>query len=1145
MLSRFFVDRPIFAWVLSVVIVLAGGICVFQLPIAQYPPIVPPNIQVTCNYPGASAKTLADTVAMPIEEQVVGLEGMIYQSSTCANNGSYTLNVTFTQGSDIHTALLLVQTRVQLAMPQLPPEVQQEGITVRMQSPNILLVVNLLSDTNPETGQDYYDQLFISNYAQINIYDELSSLPGVSLVNFLGQRQYSMRVWLDPQKLASLDITASDVVNAIKEQNIPVPAGNIGQQPVPKGQQYQLALNTMGRLSRPDQFGAIVIKVGKNGKVVYLRDVVVAAEKDAKGHIIPGTEGIAWGAQNYDLNCTVGQKPSIGLAVFQLPQANALDTAAATRQLMTRLEKQFPRGLHWEINYDTTPYIRHSVDDVINTIIIAAILVIIVVLVFLQDWRAMLLPMIDIVVALIGTFILMAALGFSLNNLSLFGLVLAVGIVVDDSIVVVENIERWMGRGLAAREATIKAMDEITGPVIGITLVLSSVFIPAALIPGLSGQFFRQFALTIASSAIISATNALTMAPARAVAWIKPHTPGAEHEVLPRVAYVALLGGLAYLLAGTLARKAGLTGDAFWAARGGGALAAGICGWFLARRLDRWLGTFFKGFNWAFDHFANGYTRLIGLALRLSLIVLLLYGGLLALTYYGFASSPTGLIPEQDEGYLIVAIELPDSASVQRTSDVVARATKICLETPGVKITTGVAGYSVLYTCDSSNWGTIFVVLKDFEERTTAETQAKYIVRELNRRFNEEIIDARVNAMMPPAVPGLGQGGGFQLQIEDNSGLGLEALQQVTDAVIDKANQQPGLRRVFTSFRARTPALYVDIDRENAKEMGVSLDDVFTTLNVNVGSAYVNLMNEYGRIWQVNVQAAGPYRANAEQLKWLYVRNKDGQSVPLAALIRVRDDVGPVFVMRYNDRNSSAILGQAAPGYSSGQAISLMEQLCNEQLPRGMSYEWTNIAYQEVTAGNTGILVFVAAVVLIFLVLAALYESWRLPMAIILVVPMCLLCSIAGLVWIMGMDVNIFSQIGFVVLVALAAKNAILIVEYARDENAKGLSQREAVLEACRLRLRPILMTSFAFIFGVWPLVIATGAGFEMRRALGTAVFSGMIGVTFFGLLLTPVFYFVLTWFDKAKPVPPTPAPSPDGPAATETAIQEKPHPTG
>jgi multidrug efflux pump subunit AcrB len=1135
-MSRFFIERPIFAWVLSIVIVFGGLVCVFTLPIAQYPPIVPPTIQVTANYPGASAATLADTVGQPIEAQVNGVEGMIYMSATCTNTGSYTLTISFQVGTDTHTALMLVQTRVQLAMPQLPESVQKQGVNVKQLSPNILLAFNLISPT----GQ--YDSLYLSNYAQINVFDDLSRVPGVGLVNFLGQRQYSMRAWLDPQKLAAVDLTAGEVMDAIQEQNIDVSPGAVGQQPVPKGQNYQLVLNMLGRLTTPEQFGEIIVKVGDSGRFVRLRDV---ARLDL-------------GSQNSDLNCTLSvvkdgkhiRYPSVALSVFQLPAANALDTAKGVKKKMEELKKNFPQGLDYQIAYDTTPFILHSVEDVFVTIYIAAALVIVVVMVFLQDWRAMLLPMIDIVVAVIGTFVVMKLLGFSLNNLSLFGLVLAVGIVVDDSIVVVENIEVWMGKGLPPKEATIKAMNEITGPVIGITLVLVSVFVPAAFIPGLTGQFFRQFALTIASAAVFSAMNALTMAPARAVAWIKPHGHGKEDtkEALPRVGIAALFGFGTYLLLSPLVAwvlPEGATDEAVrWAIDAARFLPGAVVGWIVARSVNRSLAWCFGIFNKAFDVFTAGYTHVVSLSLRLCIIVLLLYVGLLVLTGIGFVTSPTGFVPEQDQGYLLVNVELPDASSVQRTSELMAQLDELALSVPGVRATLSVAGYSAFFTCNSSNWGTIFIILDDFEDRHTPETQAVAIIQKINQLYYTEVLGCRAPVFGAPPVPGLGQSGGFQLQITDRTGMGLEALQGATETIVEKANAQPALTRVFSTFRANTPQLYLEIDREAVKQMGVSLADVNKTLNANMGSVYVNQFNQFGRIWQVNIQAEGDFRQDVENLKLLQVRNRKGKMVPLGSVLRVRNDAGPVFVMRYNNLNSAAVNGGTQPGFSSGQALSLMEQLCNQNLPTGMGYEWTNISYQEKTAGNTGIFVFGCAVVLVFLVLSAQYESWSLPFAIILVVPMCLLCSIAGLVWIAHMPMDIFCQIGFVVLIALAAKNAILIVEYAKEQRAKGLARREATLEGCRLRLRPILMTSLAFIFGVYPLVVAHGAGWEMRRSLGTAVISGMIGVTFFGVLLTPVFYYVITWLgDKKEPAgPPALAPAPHGdgqlaePSAREVA---------
>ncbi len=852
--------------------------------------------------------------------------------------------------------------------------------------------------------------------------------------------------------------------------------------------------------------------MGQDGRYVRLRDVA----------------RLQLGAQNSDINCTLAEMkkgeivryPSVAMAIFQLPQANALATATQVKKKMEELKKNFPQGVEYLLPYDTTPFTRQSIENVLNTILMAVLLVIVVVMVFIQDWHAVLLPIFNIVVALIGTFAIMALMGFSLNNLSLFGLVLAVGIVVDDSIVLVENIERWMESGLPAREATLKAMDEITGPVFGITLVLCCVFIPTAFMPGLTGQFFRQFALTIAFSAIISATNVLTTAPA--VATVVLNRGGKvqkeqQREALPRLGYVLLFGVLAYLtLRPFLVEKLGSQVDPRLL-RLVVPIVAGLVGWFLSKPINRILNVLFGLFNKSFNAFTTGYTRVVGMSLRVSIIVLFLYGGLVGLTGFGFATSPTGFIPEQDQGYLLVNVDLPDSASVQRTAEIITKFEDIALKTPGVKQAMGISGFSAFFQCDSSNWGTIFVILDDFKNRTTPETQAAAIIKDLNIKYHFGVLGCQAAVFGAPPVPGLGQSGGFQLQIEDRTGMGLQALQEVTETIVQKANAQPGLARVFTTFSANTPQMYVDIDREKAKQMGVALNDVFQTLNVNMGSVYVDQFNEFGRIWQVNIQAEGKFRTSVEDLGLLSVRNQSGQTVPLSSLIRVRNDNGPVFVMRFNDMNSSAINGGSAPGFSSGQSIAVMEQLCDENLPAGMSYSWTNISYQEVTAGNAGILVFGLAVVLIFLVLAALYESWGLPFSIILVVPMCLLSSIAGLVWLAHMPIDIFSQIGFVVLVAMAAKNAILIVAYARDKRAEGVGRRKATLEACKLRLRPIIMTSIAFILGVFPLVIAAGAGWEMQRSLGMAVFSGMIGVTFFGIFLTPVFYYVITWFGDTK----------------------------
>ncbi|QDU63965.1 Efflux pump membrane transporter BepE [Planctomycetes bacterium Pan216] len=1042
-MSRFFIKRPIFAMVCSIMITLMGVVALLALPVAQYPPIVPPTIQVTTSYPGANSVVLAETVAEPIEEQVNGVEGMIYMSSTCSNNGDYTLTVSFDIGTDPNMALMFVQTRIQNAIAQLPDIVQKQGITTRMQSPNILIAINLVSPNGR------YDQLYMSNYAEINIFDALSRLPGVGTVLIHGERDYSMRAWIDPEKLAELGLTTTDVYDAISEQNVEVAPGFIGQPPVPAGQAYELVLQTKGRLTSIEEFGDIIVKVGQRGALVRLKDVA----------------DIRLGSQNSDLSAYRDGAPSVALAVYPLPEANSLSTARGVYALLDKLEKDFPDGLEWVVGLDTTPYIRSSIQDVVGTLLTAIGLVAIVVLLFLQNWRAALIPLVAVPVAIVGTFSAMAALGFSLNMLSLFGLVLAIGIVVDDAIVVVENVERWLEEGYPPDEAAANAMEEVQGPIVGVLLVLCAVFVPCAFIPGLTGLFFRQFALTIAVSTAFSAFNSLTLSPA---------------------------------LAALLLRKRSEMSDP------------------ITRVLNAIFGWFFRLFNRGFDWGTKSYTWIVGGMLRLSLLVLVLYGGLLALTVISFTTYPTGLIPQQDQGYIIANVQLPESASLERTSAVLEKLDKIAREQPGVHATMAISGFSIIVTTDCSNWGTLFITLDPFSKRTTPETQAAYITAKLNKIYREEIIGARVDVMGAPPVPGLGQSGGFQLQIEDQTGLGLSALEGTAEALVDAANQQPGLKGVFTSFTNSAPQLYLDINRTMVMQTGVKLSDVFNTLNVSFGSVYVNLFNEFGRVWQVNIMAEGKYRTDINDMKLLQVKNQAGETVPIGSFLSSRPTTGPLFVMRYNDLNSASINGGNGPGYSSGQAISLVEQLCEKHLPPGMTYDWTNLSYQEVTAGNTGILIFGLAVLVAFLVLAALYESWSLPFAIILIVPMCLLCALAGVASV-GNSMDIFVQIGFVVLIGMAAKNAILIVEFAKQEREKGLSRREATLSACRLRIRPILMTSVAFIAGVYPLAVATGAGWEMRRSLGTAVLAGMFGVTLFGVFLTPVFYYVITWFGRRR----------------------------
>ncbi len=1047
MISHFFIDRPIFASVLSIVLTLAGLVAVLALPVAQYPDVTPPTVLVTASYPGANAQTVLDTVAAPIEQQVSGVENMMYMSSKCTNDGAYVLIVTFKLGMDSDMAQVLVQNRVQLAQPVIPSLVQRQGISVKKMSPSTMMIVNL---TSPD-GR--YDDIYLSNYATIQIKDELGRLEGVANVAYMGQRDYSMRVWLDPNKLATLSLSAADVVNAVSEQNLQVTAGQIGQEPVPPGQQFQLTISTLGRLMEVEEFGDIILKVGQQGadrpaaSVVRLRDV----------------GRIELGSQQYDQSCTLDGKPSVALSIYQLPGSNAIKTAQGVYSKMEELKKRFPEGLEYSIVYDTTPFIRESITEVFKTLRDAIVLVALVVLIFLQNWRATLIPLIAVPVAIIGTFAVMAGLGFSLNNLSLFGLVLAIGIVVDDAIVVVENVDRWLEQGLPPREAARKAMDEVTGPVVAVALVLCAVFVPCTFVSGITGQFFRQFAVTISVSTVFSAINSLTLSPALAAILLKPH--GAKKDILAKLMEVSL-------------------------------------GWF------------FRLFNSVFTAGTNIYTRIVGMLLRVSLIALLIYGGLLYLTYWEFSHAPTGFVPDQDKGYLLLNIQLPDSASIQRTKEVVAQIEKLALHTTGVAHTVGISGQSLVQGANAPNLGSLYVMLEEFDKRHSADLSADSLAAELRKRCRADVRDALVSIFGAPPIDGLGTTGGFKIMVEDRGHLGLGQLEQICDRIVEKANQTPGLQGVVHSARANTPWLYLDIDRSKCRALGLSFEDVVDTLQVQLGSYYVNNFNEFGRSWQVNVMADAKFRAKVDDLLQLKLRNNREEMVPLGTILSVRDITGPLMLTRYNMYSTAAITGNVTPGTSSGDAITSVESLVNQEIPRSMAYDWTELTYLQLQAGSTAMYFFALAVVFVFLVLAAQYESWTLPLAVILVVPMCLLCSVVG-VLLARMDVNIFTQIGLVVLVGLASKNAILIVEFAKQQRESGASRRTATTEACRLRLRPILMTSFAFILGVVPLVIASGAGAEMRRTLGTAVFSGMLGVTFFGVFLTPVFYYVISWLGK------------------------------
>jgi multidrug efflux pump len=1146
MLARFFIDRPVLAWVISIVIVLLGAIAAGFLPIAEYPEITPPTVRVTANYPGANALVVADTVAAPIEQQVVGVEGMLYMSSQSSNDGSYTLDVTFQLGTDVNMAQVLVQNRVAIAEPTLPDVVRTIGVSTKKRSPDILLGISLYSDDNPETGRPYFDALYLSNYATIQIKDAIARVEGVGDVIILGQQDYSMRVWLDPDKLQSRNMTVGDVIRVLREQNVQVAAGQVGQPPVPRGQDFQYTLSTLGRLVEPGQFADIILKTGTDGEVTYLKDV---SRTDL-------------GARSQDTLSRLDRRPSSGVGVFLLPGSNALDTADRIKATMREQEARFPRGLHYSIAYDTTPFIRESVNEVFHTLRESVILVALVILLFLQDWKALLLPVIDVAVSLVGTFAVMGLMGFTLNNLTLFGLVLAIGIVVDDAIVVLENIERWLDKGLPVREATIKAMNEITGPIFAITLVLSSVLIPSAFLGGITGQFFRQFALTISVSMILSAVNAMTMTPARAV-WIfanrKPGLHGDQgKEALPWWSF-ALAGGLAtaWLLAPTLGAWLGLPagGEGGEAAPGGlkatlmmwgvylalflpGAVGGGALGWFAIRPVNWALGHFFGGFNRLFERATQAYGKTVGWCLRLSAIVLLVYVGLIGLTGFGFTRVPTGFVPIQDKGYLVTNIQLPDSASLERTVEVTDAVEKIALEDPGVAHTVAIPGTSFVLNANSSNYANIFVILKPFLERRDPALTGEAIAGRLRARLRQEVPEARVLVFGAPAVRGLGNAGGFKLMVEATGDVNLDALQARADNLAAQGNRQPGLVGLFNGFRARTPQLYVDIDRTKVRTMGVALTDVFDALQAYLGSYYVNDFNRFGRTWQVNVQADAPFRVDAETLKQLKVRNGDGDMVPLGAVAQVRESAGPVTVTRYNMFPAATITGSWQPGVSTGDVLRTMEGLSDKELPRSMASEWTELSYLQKQSSKVEqfrdlrqnpISAFVLGSVLVFFVLAGLYEGWSLPLAVILVVPMCVLCAITG-VAVRGQDNNLFTQIGFVVLIGLACKNAILIVEFARDRQLEGASPFGAAVEAARVRLRPIVMTTMCFIHMV-PPYFASGAGAEMRRSVGTAMLWGAFGVTLFGIFLTPVFFYVIRGLAGRR----TPAPAP---AVADAAIR-------
>jgi multidrug efflux pump subunit AcrB len=1102
LISRFFIDRPIFAAVLSIVITLAGGVAVFNLPIAQFPQVSPPTVQVTCTYPGASAKDVAEAVAAPIEQQVNGVEGMMFMSSNCTNDGQYNLTVTFHHTVDVNMAQVLVQNRVSLAVPMLPDVIKQTGVTTLKRSPDILMGIALLS---PDKR---YDQLYVSNYAILQIKDELARMDGVADVFVFGQRDYSMRVWVNPEQLAARSLTAADVARVIREQNMPVASGAIGQQPAPKGQEFQVTLSTLGRLTEPEQFGEIILKATPDGRITRLKDVA----------------RIELAAKNQDVNVSIDGKPTVFLAIFQMPDANALDTHDRVMAKMAELSEAFPEGLTYDVGFTTVPYTRESIHEVFNTLRDAIVLVALVVLLFLQNWRSAIIPLVAVPVAIVGTFAAMAVFGFSLNNLTLFGLVLAIGIVVDDAIVVVEAVEHHIEAGLAPREATILAMEQVSGPVIAVGLVLSAVFVPCAFISGITGHFFRQFAMTIAVSTIISAFNSLTLSPALTALLLRPRGKQAPPP-LPWLAFPLIGAGIGWFLATDL--EPVLTRALAWlpqsmasplgryptvAAAGLGAAVLALFG----LPLNRLLAIGFRWFDRAFHMVTSLYTFGVGGLLRVSLLVLIVYGGLLGLTWWRFVQTPKGFIPSQDMGYLMVNIQLPDSASMERTQEIVDHIVRIAKANPGVKHCSGISGQSFVLNAFGSNFGSMFVNLQDYHLRRDPSLSSDSIANYLRTEFAKQIVGANVQVFPPPPIRGVGRAGGFMIMIEDRGDVGPHVLQEEVESLARQGAGTPGLMALFTVFRANVPQYRVIPDPRQCMLRHVTLAEFADTLRIYQGSLYVNDFNRFGRTWQVIVQADQKFRDSSDYISRLKVRNSDGVMVPLGSLASMEEVNGPLVLTRYNMYPAASINGMAAPGTSSNQAIDAMEQLARKHLPRNMSFEWTDMSYLELLAGNTATVIFAFAVVMVFLVLAAQYESWSLPLAVILVVPMCLLSALLG-VSIAHLDVNIFTRIGFVVLVGLASKNAILIVEFAKQRRLAGASRREATLDACRLRLRPIIMTSFAFILGVVPLILAHGAGAEMRKALGVAVFSGMLGVTLFGLALTPVFFSTIDWLSEAR----------------------------
>jgi multidrug efflux pump len=1034
-ISRFFIDRPIFAGVLSAIIFIAGLIAIFNLPISEYPDVAPPSVVVKAQYPGAHPQTIAETVATPMEEQINGVEGMLYMNSQATPDGQLTLTVTFKLGTNPDLAQQMVQNRVNQALPRLPEAVQRLGVTTLKSSPDLTMVVHLRSPN------ERYDMQYLRNYSLINIKDQLARLPGVGQVQVAGSGDYAMRIWLDPRKLAARNLAAGDVVQALREQNVNAAAGVIGASPSAPGVDYQISVNARGRLTTEDEFRDVIVRTSADGRVTRLRDVA----------------RVELAAGEYALRTLVDNKQANAILIYQLPGSNALQISDNVRKTMAELKKDMPEGVDYQVIYDPTQFVRSSIDAVIHTLLEAIVLVVLVVIIFLQTWRASIIPLLAVPVSVVGTFAIMLMMGFSINALSLFGLVLAIGVVVDDAIVVVENVERNIALGLSAREATYQAMREVSGPIVAIALTLCAVFVPLAFVSGLSGQFFKQFALTIAISTVISAFNSLTLSPALAAMLLKGHDA-------PK--------------------------DAF------------------QKAFDKVFGGFFKHFNRLFGRASDNYGTSVSKVLKRKSLALLVYGVLVVAAVLIFNKVPAGFVPPQDKQYLVGFVQLPDAASLDRTEAVLRDMTSTALAVPGVEAVTGYAGWSINGFVSSPNSGVAFFVLKDFAERKGPGMTGNEIAAQLNAKFGE-IKGAYTAVFPPPPVSGMGNVGGFKLQLQDRAALGTPALNNALQAFMAKARQTPELAGMFSSFQMNVPQLYADVDRTRAQQLGVSIPSVFETLQIYLGSIYVNDFNKFGRTFQVKVQADAEFRGHAEDIGLLKARNDKGDMVPLASVLKMTQTYGPDQAMRYNGFPSADVSGGPAPGYSSGQALEAIERIAAETLPRGIGYEWTELTYQNKIAGNTLFIILPLSMLLVFFVLAAQYESLTLPVAVLLIVPMGILSAIAG-VWLTGGDNNLFTQISFVVLVGLACKNAILIVEFAHELEHQGRSIRQAAIEAARLRLRPILMTSIAFIAGVVPLITSSGAGAEMRQAMGIAVFTGMIGVTLFGLFLTPVFYVLL-----------------------------------